>query len=66
MIQVLTIIVGVIAIVMGITALVRGELKLSSQKTLSGGPATAAAVVVLLVGVAILAFALIGFPLMLR
>ena len=65
MLQIAAIGVGIIAVVMGVTALVKGEVQLSRVTKLRGGSAQAAGVVTIVVGLAIVVFALVGMPLLL-
>ncbi|MEQ8788060.1 MAG: hypothetical protein RIC55_17260 [Pirellulaceae bacterium] len=64
MLQIAAIVVGVLALVMGGGALAKGEVQLSRSPTLKDGSARIAGVVTILVGLAIIGFALIGIPLL--
>jgi hypothetical protein len=65
MLQVLAIVVGILAVVMDITAMAKGEVQLSRTTKLRGASATTAGVITLVVGLAIIGFALIGIPFLL-
>jgi hypothetical protein len=65
-IQLLTLVVGIVFVFTGMSWLMKGEFKLSPQKIVTGKWATRISFAVVLSGFAIVAFALIGFPLILR
>jgi len=64
MMQIVLIILGIVALAMGATAIIKGEVELSPDKKLNEGAARAAGIVTILVGMAVIGFALVGIPLL--
>jgi hypothetical protein len=62
MLQVVLIGLGGIVALMGLATLFRGEFNLSGSRTLTGGSALAAALVILAAGAAVIAYALWVLP----
>jgi hypothetical protein len=65
MLQIATIIVGIVAIVMGIKAFTPGGIKLSPKKRLEGEAAVVAGLLTLAGGIAMILFALFIWPMLL-
>jgi len=64
MIQIVAVVVGAMAILAGIKGLSGGEVQLSRSTTLKGQSAKTAGLIALIIGVALVAFALFGLPLL--
>jgi hypothetical protein len=63
-IQIILLVLGAIAGIMGLTSAVKGEVKLSPRQTLRGQQALLAGIGTMVLGLAIIAFALVGLPMM--
>ena len=66
MISILVILAGVITILVGSNCMFKGEIELSESKTITGPTAQIVSILIFILGVAIIAFAFIGLPIILN